>query len=147
MTAFFIYISVATITVDCFKSIIKHLVYKLILAKNCQKHISHSFKPNLVLLLIRRCEIVYENEQIQINLSLRKPLYFNTTHFNYDMFDDIILIRLNYNMILLIFMISLIISISYLLTCSSFYFMRDKAITVYTQVSELYIFLVEKYEG
>lgn len=63
MTAFLIYISVATITVDCFKFIIKHLVYKLILAKSCQKHISHSFKPNLVLLLIRRCEIVYENEQ------------------------------------------------------------------------------------
>lgn len=102
MTAFFIYISVATKTVDCFKFIIKHLVYKLILAKNCQRHISHSFKPNLVLLLIRRCEIVYENEQIQINLSLRKPLYFDTTHFNYDIFDDIILIRLNYNMIILI---------------------------------------------
>lgn len=144
MTAFLIYISVATITVDCYKFIIKHLVYKLILAKNCQRHNSHSFKPNLVLSLIRRCEIVYENEQIQINLSLRKPLYFDTTHFNYDMFDDIILIRLNYNMILLIFMISLIISISYLLTCSSFYFMRDQAITVYTQVSELYIFLVMK---
>lgn len=102
MTAFFIYISVATKTVDCFKFIIKHLVYKLILAKNCQRHNSHSFKPNLVLLLIRRCEIVYENEQIQINLSLRKPLYFDTTHFNYDIFDDIILIRLNYNMIILI---------------------------------------------
>lgn len=102
MTAFLIYISVATITVDCFKFIIKHLVYKLILAKNCQRHNSHSFKPNLVLLLIRRCEIVYENEQIQINLSLRKPLYFDTTHFNYDIFDDIILIRLNYNMIILI---------------------------------------------
>lgn len=103
MTAFFIYISVATITVDCFKLIIKHLVYKLILAKNCQRHKfnSHSFKPNLVLLLIR-CGIVYENEQIQINLSLRKPLYFDTTHFNYDIFDDIILIRLNYNMIILI---------------------------------------------
>lgn len=102
MTAFLIYISVATITVDCFKFIIKHLVYRLILAQNCQKHISHSFKPNLVLLLIRRCEIVYENEQIQINLSLRKPLYFDTTHFNYDIFDDFILIRLNYNMIILI---------------------------------------------
>lgn len=102
MTAFLIYISVATITVDCFKFIIKHLVYKLILAKNCQRHNSHSFKLNLVLLLIRRCEIVYENEQIQINLSLRKPLYFDTTHFNYDIFDDIILIRLNYNMIILI---------------------------------------------
>lgn len=102
MTAFLIYISVATITVDCFKFIIKHLVYKLILAKNCQRHNSHSFKPNLVLSLIRRCEIVYENEQIQINLSLRKPLYFDTTHFNYDIFDDIILIRLNYNMIILI---------------------------------------------
>lgn len=102
MTAFFIYISVATKTVDCFKFIIKHLVYKLILAKNCQRHNSHSFKPNLVLLLIRRCEIVYKNEQIQINLSLRKPLYFDTTHFNYDKFDDIILIRLNYNMIILI---------------------------------------------
>lgn len=102
MTAFLIYISVATITVDCFKFIIKHLVYKLILAKNCQRHNSHSFKPNLVLLLIRRCEIVYENEQIQINLSLRKPLYFDTTHFNYNIFDDIILIRLNYNMIILI---------------------------------------------
>lgn len=102
MTAFLIYISVATITVDCFKFIIKHLVYKLILANNCQRHNSHSFKPNLVLLLIRRCEIVYENEQIQINLSLRKPLYFDTTHFNYDIFDDIILIRLNYNMIILI---------------------------------------------
>lgn len=108
MTAFLIYISVATITVDCFKFIIKHLVYKLILAKNCQKHISHSFKHNLGLLLIRRCEIVYENEQIQINLSLRIPLYFDTTHFNYDILDDIILIRLNYDMIL-IFMISLII--------------------------------------
>lgn len=80
------------------------------------------------------------------SIYLYKNLYIliRTTHFNYDMFDDIILIRLNYNMILLIFMISLIISISYLLTCSSFYFMRDQAISLYTQVSELYIFLVMK---
>lgn len=79
MTAFLIYISVATITVDCFKFIIKHLVYKLILAKNCQKHISHSFKSNLVLLLIRRCEIVYENEQIQINFNYEN-LYILIQH-------------------------------------------------------------------
>lgn len=80
------------------------------------------------------------------SIYLYKNLYIliRSTHFNYDMFDDIILIRLNYNMILLIFMLSLIISISYLLTCSSFYFMRDQAISLYTQVSELYIFLVMK---
>lgn len=148
MTAFLIYISVATITVDCFKFIIKHLVYKLILAKNCQKHISHSFKHNLGLLLIRRCEIVYENEQIQINLSLRKPLYFDTTHFNYDMFDDIILIRWNYNMIILI-IYDTINNINFIFINMQLFLFHERSShhSVHTSIWAIYFSRNEKYEG